>query len=98
MAGLPDQTAEGIRTNYCRLPDPHEPGGIQLGFFVPSGKAATHVVVFFPGSDFYVHASSGSGIIEVEKDPENYTQRLEVDWNRLIPFMGPQAGAPSPGK
>jgi hypothetical protein len=94
---VPDQPAEGIRRDYCRLPKAGESGSIQLGFFIPPGKDASHVVIFFPRSRCYIHASGFQQLVTVEESKENYTSILELDFNCLMPFCGPPPGTPKPG-
>jgi len=88
---VPDLNAEGIRRDYCRPYVSKAGSFIRLGFLIPSGKEATHVVVFLPDSSAYVHSSGTAGKVSIETSEENYNSVSELDWNTLIRFCGPSA-------
>lgn len=88
-SGLPDATAEEIRVKYCRFPAGPNSASLRLGFLSASGKSATHVVLFIPGSFCFVHSSEARKAVEVSSSEEYYNSVGEVDFNKIIQFCAP---------
>lgn len=97
FSSIPDKSADEILHEYCRVEDANNGfKDIRLGFLTTgkSGKA-THVVVFLPGSDAYVHATESRGLVTVDVAPGYYSITRQLDWNKLMQYYSLRSHKPS---